>query len=83
MKYAVYDKNGFIGMYEWDGSKEVIDSENKELLKLLQAPYTTLSGFKDTEAYVTTDVTYEPNTKEHFDALITEMWNFGFDVIEL
>ncbi len=83
MKYAIYNKDGFIGMYEWDGSKEVIDSEDKKLLDLVKAPYTTLSGFKDPEAFVTTEVTYDPNTLEHYNALIIEMHQFGFDVIDL
>lgn len=83
MKYAVYNKDGFIGTYEWDGSKEIIDSEDEELSKLLKAPYTTLGGYETDEAFVTEDVTYEPNTLDHFEALIIEMWKFGFDTIEL
>ncbi len=72
-----------IGTYEWDGSKEIIDSEDKELLKLLEAPYTTRGGRKTREAYVSMDVTHQPQTERHFNALVVEMDRFGFEAIEL
>jgi len=31
----------------------------------------------------TVDVTYEPNTEKHLDALVKEMHRFGFEAIEL
>jgi len=83
MRYAIYNKDGFLGTFGWDGNKEVVDSEDEVLLKLLKAPYTTLGSLVTEDERATIDVTYQPNTKEHFDVLVIEMDKFGFEAIEL
>ncbi|MFQ5574894.1 MAG: hypothetical protein ACE5E0_04650 [Terriglobia bacterium] len=81
MKVEIYKAKDLLGTAEFKKGKITFDIEDKdhlkELKKIYKAPYKTLK-YEEGDIISYTPVELEPGTKEHFDAVSSEIWKWGY-----
>ena len=81
MKVEIYKGKDLLGTAEFDKGEitfDIADKDHlKELKKIYGAPYRTLK-YEEGEIVSYTPVDLEAGTKEHFDAVSSEIWKWGY-----
>lgn len=77
-------KGEFVGTAELKDGELIIDVTDPELEKILNSPYTTMTGEVREGVAMDRLITYQPGTLEHLQAIAIECYRFGYigEVVE-